>query len=276
MFKDILLPVVLGKVPESAARHACALAQLDEGRVTALVAVSLFVPTTTTWAYSPVGTYETMDEAARAALRQQVQKVEQRLESESISHGVRGSSEFWLTPSEVTVMHAPYADIIVLGVDRPLPNEQRQLFAGVLVGSGRPMLLVPAASTTEKFAHVVIAWKSSREAARAVHDAMPLLQRAALVHLLLVEPETGSVSQGDDPAEWLASHMARHGVVVEVVRRARSRASTGQAIIDHAHECRADLIVAGGYSHARALEQVIGGVTRYLLEHTPVPVLFSH
>lgn len=176
----------------------------------------------------------------------------------------------------MTVLHAHYADIIVLGVDRPLQDAQRQLFAGVLIGSGRPILLAPAAATTEKFAHVVIAWKPSREAARAVHDAMPLLQRAVLVPLLLVEPQTGSVSQGDDPAEWLANHLHRHGAVFEVVRRARSRASTGQTIVDYAHECRTDLIVAGGYSHARALEQVIGGVTRYLLEHTPVPVLFSH
>lgn len=79
-FKDILLPVLLGKIPDSAARHACGLADLDEGHVTALVAVSLFVPSAATWAYFPAGTYGTMNEAAQAALRQQVQKVKQRLE----------------------------------------------------------------------------------------------------------------------------------------------------------------------------------------------------
>ena len=148
MYKDILLPIVLGEIPESAVRLACALAAADQGHVTALVAVSLFVPSTATWAYFPAGTYETMDEAAQAALRQQMRHVEQRLQQEAVTHEVRGCPEFWLTPSEAGIPQARYMDLVVLGVDQPLHDAQRKLFADLLIASGRPVLLVPAAPAT--------------------------------------------------------------------------------------------------------------------------------
>ena len=92
----------------------------------------------------------------------------------------------------------------------------------------------------------------------------------------MVEHEHGVGSQTSDLDVSLMGHLERHGVSATVVRRSGKHADAGEAILEHARESGADLIVAGGYSHPRALEQVFGGVTRHLLEHSPIPVLFSH
>lgn len=277
MFKDILIPLALGQIHEAAVRQACTLAAAHEGHVTALVAVSLAVPIAAAWAYYPVGVYENMDEAAKATTRELAEAVEQRFAGETIAHEVRQSTSFWLTSAEVSALHARYADLTVLGVSRPLEESQRRLFAGLLVGSGRPLLMVPEMAVAgDNLDRVVIAWKSSREASRALHDALPLLQRARSVEVLLVDNDVDRGSQGDDMGAHFTSHLVRHGVSAELVRRSSAHSTTGEAILDHAREHRADLIVAGGYSHPRALEQVFGGVTRNLLESATVPVLFSH
>jgi len=277
MFKEILIPLVLGEIQEEAIRIACAIASLDEGRVIGLVGASLAVPIATAWAYYPAGMYENMDEAATATVHKLAEAVEHRLAREGVSHEVRASTRFWLTSTEMSALHARYADLTVLGIARPLQDAERRLVGGVLAGSGRPLLVAPAGGpAVERFDHVVIAWKSSREAARAVHDAMPLLQRARTVDLLMVEHEHDFAPETSELDVSLVGHLERHGVTATVVRRSGKHANAGEVILEYARESGADLIVAGGYSHPRALEQVFGGVTRRLLEHSSIPVLFSH
>ncbi|HEY0660313.1 MAG TPA: universal stress protein [Lysobacter sp.] len=277
MFKDILIPLVLGDLQEAAIGQACALAALDDGQVIGLVGASLAIPIATTWAYYPVGTYETMDEAATATVRKLAEAAEQRLGRENVAHEVRVSTKFWLTSAEMSTLHARYADLTVLGVSRPLQDPERRLFGGLLAGSGRPLLMVPASAPAHaRFDRILIAWKSSREAARAVHDAMPLLQRAQSVELLMVEHEPVPGPHNADADVCLAGHLRRHGVPVTPVRRSAEHMPAAGVILEHARESGAQLIVAGGYSHSRALEQAFGGVTRHLLEHADVPVLLSH
>lgn len=277
MFKDILIPLVLGDLQEPAIRHACALASLHAGRVTALVGASLAAPIATAWAYYPAGIYETMDEAAKATVQELAKAAERRLASESVPSEVRVSTRFWLTSAEMSALHARYADVVVLGVSRPLQDSERGLFGGLLAGAGRPLLMVPAAAPEcEHFDRILVAWKSSREAARVIHDAMPLLQRARVVDLLMVEHEQSVGSQAADADACLKGHFEHHGVGTTLVRRSAAHATAGEVILEYARESGADLIVAGGYSHSRALEQMLGGVTRHLLENARIPVLLSH
>jgi nucleotide-binding universal stress UspA family protein len=105
---------------------------------------------------------------------------------------------------------------------------------------------------------------------------MPLLLQAKSVDVLIVEREPSHDVRNDIAGCDIATHLARHGLTVNVVQRAYTAPSTGQTILAYARECGADLLVAGGYSRARALEQVFGGVTRDLLDQSTVPVLFSH
>lgn len=277
MFKDILVPLLLGDNHEAALAGACAIAARNQGHVVALVGVSMVTPIATAWAYYPAGVYETMDEVATATTRALAEAVEQRLVREAVTHEIRRSDSLWLTSAELAALHARYADLVVLGVGRPIQDAEKRLFAGLLLDSGRPVLVVPSgAPTAGTYRHAVVAWKSSREGARAVHDALPLLQQARSVDVLMVEREPDQDARNEITGCDIATHLSRHGLAVNVVQRPYAPPSAGQTILAYAQECGADLIVAGGYSRARALEQLFGGVTRDLLEHAAVPVLFSH
>ncbi len=277
MFKDILVPLLLGDSHEAAVASACAIATGPGAHVAALVGVSMVTPIATAWGYYPVGVYETLDEVANATTKALAEAVEQRLARETVSHEVRRSDSLWLTSAELGALHAHYSDLVVLGVGRPLRDADRRLFAGLLLDGGRPVLVVPAgAPMSGPSRHAVVAWKSSAEAARAVHDAMPLLMGAGSVDVLVVEREPGDETGREIAGSDIAGHLARHGLTINVVPRAYTPPSTGQSILAYAQACGADLIVAGGYSRPRALEQVFGGVTRSLLEHATMPVLFSH
>lgn len=276
MIKDILVPLLAGDIHEPALATACAQAARFGSHVVALVGVSVVTPSATAWAYYPAGVYETLNEVAQATTGALAKAVGQRLSREAVAHEIRRSDSFWLTSSELAAMHARYADLIVLGLDRPLQDADSRVFSAVLSGGGRPVLVVPTgASTTAAYRHIVVAWKPSREATRAVHDALPMLKQAHSVEVLMIEPDNES-ARGDHAGFDIATHLARHGLAVSVVRQPPSAQPTGQLILMHAQQSRGDLIVAGGYSRSRAMEQVFGGVTRHLLEHSTIPVLFSH
>jgi nucleotide-binding universal stress UspA family protein len=275
MYKDILLPVLEGDFPEAAMHQARALAESCGGRITALVAVSAYLPASADWVRRPLATYETLHQAATAALAEQVRNVEARLARETVLNAVHGSQAFWSTPAEILAAQAHSADLVVLEARRPLDEPGRQLFAGALIGSGRPVLLVPAIDEPHALGRVLVAWKASRAAARALHDAMPLLQAATRVDVLIVD-RVGSLPAEDGSDAMLIAHLRRHAVAATLVHLPRTSASAAGAIAEHAARMHADLIVSGGYGRARALEQVFGGVTRFLLEHATIPVLFSH
>ena len=276
MYKDIVLSALLGKVEDSPLEQACLLAEASDATVTALVAASFFVPATAAWAYYRPGTYPDLEAAGTAALQRQVDDVEERLATVSARHCVRGVAEFWLTASEICTRQSLTADLVVMGVGRPIEPDQQKLFAGVLAGSGRPVLATPTNAHARQFHHVLIAWKNTREAARALRDAMPIIEKADVVEILLVGDADEDRALPGVPAASLVEHLRLHGVGARIVRLPRMEAATGWIIADFALTSGADVIVAGGYGHARAMEHVFGGVTSYLLKYSPVPVLFSH
>lgn len=277
MFKDILVPLLLGENHEAALASACAIATRHQAHLIALVGVSMVTPIATAWAYYPAGVYETIEEVATATGRALAEEVEQRLGRETVSHEIRRADSLWMTSAEQAALNARYADLVVLGVGRPVRDAEKRMFASLLLDSGRPVLVVPeGAPMAESSGHAVLAWKSSGEAARAVHDAMPLLLGARSVDVLVIEREPDEDERDRITGSDIATHLSRHGLAVNVVQRPYTPPSTGQSILAYAQACGADLVVAGGYSRSRALEQVFGGVTRTLLEHATMPVLFSH
>jgi nucleotide-binding universal stress UspA family protein len=123
---------------------------------------------------------------------------------------------------------------------------------------------------------VLVAWDGSREAARAVHDALPLLRRAREVSVLVADPERLATKIGEKPGADLAAHLARHGLPVRVEVVKSGGRPLGEILLAQVEEERADLLVMGGYAHARLRELVLGGTTRHVLTHASVPVLLSH
>lgn len=278
MFKDLLVPVVLGEVSREAFEVACVLAAQEAGRVTGLVAVSAVTPAVGTMNYFPEAVYDSLRAAAAEAagrLRSQVDACLARSDVASESHI---ADSIWLTSPEAAVLHAHYADLVVLGrAANATVDAERAVFSALLLDSGRPLLVVPrGARWPEQLDRALVAWRPSPEASRALHDALPLLRRARSIELVVVDPRVGETGHGELPGADIAAHLARHGLQVEIASLPREGASAGASILRRAREVGAQLVVAGGYGHSRMREQVFGGATRHLFEHAGMPVLFSH
>jgi nucleotide-binding universal stress UspA family protein len=183
-----------------------------------------------------------------------------------------------VAPQQVA-LQGRYADLIVVGQDSPEDGAPAAgpLLEAALFTSGRPVLVVPFAGRFETLGQrVLIGWNAKREAARAVHDALPLMEGAEAVSVLVVNPQPGGDLHGEEPGADIAQHLARHGVKVTVERIVAPDLGPDDALLNRAAESGADLIVIGGYGHSRLRELVLGGVTRGLLRHMTVPVLMSH
>jgi nucleotide-binding universal stress UspA family protein len=181
-------------------------------------------------------------------------------------------------PNTAVAREARGADLIV--VARHPPHAKDDGAAGLdlgalLVQAGRPVLVAPPGMSRLSAEKIVVAWKDTREARRAVADALPLLQRAESV-LLLATCERGSEDAGQKGAEAVAAWLAAHGVVAAVEAHALREASVRDELVAAAERTGADLIVAGCYGHSRISEWAFGGVTRDLLRHAPLCCLLSH
>ena len=174
---------------------------------------------------------------------------------------------------------ARHADLSIVGqADPDAGDVDAELIAeAAFMQSGRPCLVIPyigARKLPPK--RVLIAWDGSREAARAVGDAMPFLVKAGSATVLVVDPDSLRGRVGEQPGADLAAHLARHGIKVEVVTVASGGVSVGNVIIGQASDSGADLVVMGGYGHSRLRELVLGGATQSLLDHMSVPALLAH
>jgi nucleotide-binding universal stress UspA family protein len=182
--------------------------------------------------------------------------------------------------SEAVVRQARHADLIILGqVDPnrpPLPTG-RQLVEDVLLTSGRPILIIPYIGRFETFGtNILIAWNNSREAARAVQDAIPLLVKATAVTILAVNPGGREAATDDATLADLIHHLARHGISATPARTVAGDIPVSDALLNYAADLGANLLVAGSYGHSRLREFILGSTTPELLHRLTLPVLMSH
>ena len=176
---------------------------------------------------------------------------------------------------------ARLADLIVAGQSDPGDPESfvaTQFVENLVLSAGRPVLLVPCAGQFPSVgSRALLAWDASREATRAVHDAMPLLAQAKHVTILTVNALADEPPASRIPGTDIAAVVARHGVNVATEEVAGVRdLPIGDALLSHASDLGVDLIVMGCYGHSRWRELVLGGATRSILKTMTVPVLMSH
>ena len=183
-------------------------------------------------------------------------------------------------PLEAAVLHARYADLAVVG--QPSRDEPNVAFAteianAVVMGSGRPVLFVPYAGQFKTVGErVMIAWKDSRESARAVADALPFLKDAKKVFAVAVTPDADDSLHDLRSDRHVAAFLRRHDVDATVQRIAAPDIAAGELLLSQAADFGADLIVMGAYSRPRITALIWGGVTRVMLSSMTVPVLMSH
>lgn len=182
-------------------------------------------------------------------------------------------------PAFIISEHSRYADLIILGQYSPHNDHDVSAdFVGrVIINAGRPVLVMPDATQISTLGQrPLVAWNGSREAARAISGALPLLQRAPAVHIISLDSPEPSSHAPAHPSVEMASFLARHGVQAHVAEPSNGSGSIGERIMRHAQAIDADLIVMGGYGHSRAFEFVLGGATRAVLDAARIPVLFAH
>jgi nucleotide-binding universal stress UspA family protein len=220
-------------------------------------------------------------EELRARARDAADKTREVFEHIASLHGV--SAEWREIPEGADAdpaVHARYADLAILGQldpDSGEPDMIRPRPEQVTLASGRPILVVPYAGNFPNLGRrVVIGWNASREAARAVNDAMPLLTAAEIVSILTIDPREGARAHGELPGADISLHLARHGVKAEIERTVSADLPVGEALLSRAADLGADLLVMGAYGHSRARELLLGGATRSLLRSMTLPVLMSH
>jgi len=179
---------------------------------------------------------------------------------------------------DAVTLHGRYADLIVAG--QPEAGDEAsgvdRGFAGqATLEAGRPLLIVPYAGSFDTLGtRILVGWNASREATRAVTDAIPFLQQAERVEVITINPENGE--HGAMPGSDIALYLARHGIRVEVHVDSGVDIDDGDELLSRAADFGADLIVMGAYGHSRFRETVLGGVSRTVLATMTVPVLLSH
>ena len=209
---------------------------------------------------------------------------------EDVTSSQRVSGEFRsviaerISPISIAVGRARGADLAIASQSDPrwplsslLDCPER-----LAIECGRPVLIVPNQNTSPALPNrVVMAWDRTREAARAIFEAVPLLKGAKSVELLTLEqPDSDEhldvqLDQSLLPASAVAEAMSAHGIKLAITTL-RSAGDAGEQICAHAAQQCADLVVMGAYGHSRLREFVFGGATHYVLQNMAVPVLFAH
>jgi len=174
---------------------------------------------------------------------------------------------------EVVAMRGRLYDLIVVGrpiKDAALPSPIT--LEAALLDTGRPILIAPPEQCPDTGSTIAIAWEGSPEAARAIADAMPLLEAASSVVVLAAEQAQVSPI---DPQE-LVSRLAWDGVAATVHPFDASVTELGHAFLEQATAVNADLLVKGAYSQSRLRQLILGGRTRHIIANTTIPVLLAH
>lgn len=173
---------------------------------------------------------------------------------------------------------ARFADLVVMpkpyGKERGV--ELEPVTEGALFEGQTPVLVVPDTSPAGTApSRVVIGWNESNEALRSVRAAMPLLQSAEHVHVVVIDPPQHGPNRSD-PGGALSQFLARHGVKPEIDVLSKTMPRVSDVLRRHVLDVNADMVVMGAYGHSRFREAILGGATRNMLEQAEVPVFLAH
>ena len=218
-----------------------------------------------------------------------------RLRAEAIAHVfrdlVRGSEplsyDVRLVDGEsvdAVIRHGRAGDLLIVGQvdharvdhDKTADTLARDLPEQVMMHAGRPVLIVPCAGRFRDLGkNVLVAWDGTREAAMALHDALPLLDGTSRVALVSLRKEGEAEDSGDLCVPQTIAWLLRHGIEAKAAQYPTT-IGFADTLLSCAATMSADLMVMGGYGHTRLRELVLGGVTREVLARMNVPVLMSH
>jgi nucleotide-binding universal stress UspA family protein len=284
--KDLLVYVDQSERAVSRLRLAADLARRHESRLTAIYVrelspAQMLDQSTAELGLGSAKAIDRTNRSIRNAIDQTAARLQATLDEMKIEYDLEVE---WRcvegTASIVVPQHARLADLCILSQDQAATDTSKgyTFSEQLLFVTGRPVIFVPAHGRfTTLGRHIVVAWNSSRASARAVNDALPLIERAERVTVLSINAAHFIDGYGALPLERMVEHLRRHGAEVEGVWPKDIPTHTiGDALQAEADRLGADLLVAGAFGHPKLWEKLMGGVTHDLLARMKLPVLMSY
>jgi nucleotide-binding universal stress UspA family protein len=279
MIKDIVVNLSVRGGGTSTGDYAVSVASAFESHISGIAFVyDLNIPTSEL-GYNPRGAMDVIDALRRdneAAAKAAIDRFAAATARAGVAAEPRMLSASTASASDQFSRIARRFDLAVVGQTEPKGSAVEAIISeNTLFESGGPVIVVPYIHKAQfKLDRVMVCWDGSRPAARAIADAMPLLERAGNIEVVIIASERGKQDQieGAD----MGQHLARHGLKVEVNRIMRNNLEVANVLLSHSADSDAHFIVMGGYGHSRLREFVLGGVTRTILHSMTVPVLMSH
>jgi nucleotide-binding universal stress UspA family protein len=276
MIKDIVVNLSLAESGGYAGDFAVSVASTIGAHLTGIAFVyDPIVPVAAT-GYVPPEVIETQQRDNEAAAKSAIDRFNAAAGRAGITAETTKLPASLASAGEEFGLIARRFDLAIVAQAEPDNDAVEELVAeSTLFESGRPVIIVPYIQKAPlKLNRVMACWDGSRQATRAIADAMPLLERANQVELVIVAKERGK--QDEIAGADMGQHLARHGLKVDVNRITEGDIDVADALLSHAADAGVDFMVMGGYGHSRLREFVLGGVTRSVLHSMTVPVLMSH
>jgi nucleotide-binding universal stress UspA family protein len=276
MIKDMVVNLSVGEGGSYAGDYAVSVAEALDAHLTGIAFLYDAVVPVAATGYIPPEVIETQQADSEAAAKAALDGFAARASRAGIAAEPMKLAASFAGAGEQFGMIARRFDLAVVGQAEPNKDSVEELIAeSALFESGRPVIVVPYIQKAPlKLDRVMVCWDGSRAATRAIADAMPLLERAGQVELVIIADEPGK--QDEIAGADMGEHLARHGLNVDVKRMSRGDIDVADALLSHAADANIDFMVMGGYGHSRLREFVLGGVTRSILRSMTVPVLMSH
>ncbi|WP_428528262.1 universal stress protein [Roseibium sp.] len=274
--KDILTVLDLAG-DQPAAKYALEFGRVHDAHVTGL-AVS-FEPVVPAFAAAPmpVDYLQAAHDQAVAAAKDAKEQFDEFARLAGVKSESRLAEILTGGPLDNVLAHCRPTDLVMIGQSNPdKPEPMRELLIEtILFESGVPVLLVPyIGSKSFEPNNVLIGWDGSSTATRAIHAAIPVLEKADKVTVLVIEKKTNS--EAGQPGAEVANYLARHNMNVTIDVVSNPQTGVADTVLNYVSDNSNDLVVMGGYGHSRMREFLFGGATREILEAMTVPVLMAH
>lgn len=275
--KDIVVGLECDKSRDAVCDYAISIAEAFDSHLVGVACGGITDIPAYLRADIPVDVFEELVVERERNARAAIERFEAAARRSLVSAEHRMIARSTFSPPDIFAAIARRFDVSVLMQS----DEEKDAFNDLVIeaalfDSGRPLIVVPYIQKDGvKLDRVVCCWDGSRSAARAVNDALPLLRKAKAVELFTVINEKYEKENEIRGAD-IGSHLARHGLNVEVVTQPAADNDVVNVILSHVADSAAGMIVMGGYGHSRVREFVLGGATHGILASMTVPVLMSH
>lgn len=277
MFKDVMVHLDGGEEDEFRLRHAEAIAAGGQSRI-----IGLYTNRMPEYAYvlaiqsglAPMEPINELDERVREAGDRAVASLTERCKRISVPTEICRVEEPASEMSACCVAKARCSDLFVATApyqrgELPIWDE---LVESVMFEGGQGLYLVPRGPGARPVRSVLVAWRNTRESARALAAALPFLKAATQTRIIMVDAPVPTKEQAKD----LVKHLGRHGIKAEIAAIEMENVVVSEALLNEAHKMGADLIVMGAYGHSRLREWILGGTTREMIEKSDLPLLMAH